>query len=67
MMFIYMHMYESEHHFFFCGYDLSIAYLLLFFLVLNHCIKELYITAKDEYLMKEILKILSLDFPCHEL
>lgn len=67
MMFIYMHMYKPEHRFFFCAYDLSIAYLQLFFLFLNHCIKELYIIAKNEYLMKKILKILSLDLSCREL
>lgn len=60
-------MHESEHHFFFCAYDLNVAYLQLFFLFLNHCIMELYIIAKDEYLMKKLLKILSLALPCREL
>lgn len=60
MMLIYVHVYESEHHFFFCAYDLSIAYLQPFLLFVNHCIKELYIITKDENLMKKILQILSL-------
>lgn len=60
MMFISVHMYESEHHFFLLRLWLNYCIFAAIFpifkhLHLNHC-KELYVIAKGEYLMKKFSK-----------
>lgn len=55
-MMVFLHMYEPEHQFFLCplGLIYCILYICLFSLLfLSYCIKELYIIAKDEYLLKK--------------
>lgn len=53
-----MHIYEPEHQFFLCtlGLMYCILHICISFPFLSYCIKELYIIAKDEYLMKKLSK-----------